>query len=315
MLKTFGLPRLMLPVGRVWFSLCVPIVGILQSLSSNAFPTGLTHHISKGVTSDTSCRRYECMGTLYHKLVAFIPPAKDEWDFCRRVLKFEVYITMLISLMPLMATIYISFPKTKETSHGYARWANSKDIECFKIFSKEGFCKVVHRLGVQFDNGFILGKFGFPKLRDVCYDKPLGAMIVAPPGAGKTACVALPNLLTLPNSCIITDIKGELRDKTAGYRQKFLNNRILIFNPYGDDNTCYFNPFDKRIVKPMNFDQRLRLVQENANNVFISEEKGEDHWVLKLKICLVFMPCMMFVPKMKQTFLMSLWVQIEIMLI
>ncbi|GAA8370711.1 type IV secretory system conjugative DNA transfer family protein [Helicobacter pylori] len=198
-------------------------------------------------------------------------------------LKFEVYITMLISLMPLMATIYISFPKTKETSHGYARWANSKDIECFKIFSKEGFCKVVHRLGVQFDNGFILGKFGFPKLRNVCYDKPLGAMIVAPPGAGKTACVALPNLLTLPNSCIITDIKGELRDKTAGYRQKFLNNRILIFNPYGDDNTCYFNPFDKRIVKPMNFDQRLRLVQENANNVFISEEKGEDHWVSKAK--------------------------------
>ncbi|WP_187885071.1 type IV secretory system conjugative DNA transfer family protein [Helicobacter pylori] len=198
-------------------------------------------------------------------------------------LKFEVYITMIMSLMPLVATIYMSIQKTKETSHGYARWANVKDIECFKVFSKEGFCKVVHRLGVQFDKGFILGKFGFPKLRDVCYDKPLGAMIVAPPGAGKTACVALPNLLTLPNSCIITDIKGELRDKTAGYRQKFLNNRILIFNPYGDDNTCYFNPFDKRIVKPMNFDQRLRLVQENANNVFISEEKGEDHWVSKAK--------------------------------
>ncbi len=212
-------------------------------------------------------------------------------------LKFEVYLTMLISLMPFVATIYINFPKTTETSHGYARWANSKDIECFKIFSKEGFCKVVHRLGVQFDNGFILGKFGFPKLRDVCYDKPLGAMIVAPPGTGKTACVALPNLLTLPNSCIITDIKGELRDKTAGYRQKFLNNRILIFNPYGDDNTCYFNPFDKRIVKPMNFDQRLRLVQENANNVFISEEKGEDHWVSKAKELFVFFALLQVVTK------------------
>ncbi|MGL2876257.1 hypothetical protein ACR9KE_03495 [Helicobacter pylori] len=58
--KAIGLPRLML--GRVWFSLCVPIVGILQSLSSNAFPTGLTHHISKGVTLHTSCARYECMG-------------------------------------------------------------------------------------------------------------------------------------------------------------------------------------------------------------------------------------------------------------
>ncbi|WP_232255462.1 hypothetical protein [Helicobacter pylori] len=71
-----------MPVGRVWFSLCVPIVGILQSLSSNAFPTGLTHHISKGVTSRTSYARYERMGILYHELVAFIPNAKDIWDFC-----------------------------------------------------------------------------------------------------------------------------------------------------------------------------------------------------------------------------------------
>ncbi|WQZ65265.1 hypothetical protein KVL79_03655 [Helicobacter pylori] len=30
----------------------------------------------------TSCARYECMGILYHELVAFIPNAKDDWDFC-----------------------------------------------------------------------------------------------------------------------------------------------------------------------------------------------------------------------------------------
>ncbi|MUU64255.1 hypothetical protein F7210_03255 [Helicobacter pylori] len=51
-------------------------------MSSNAFPTGLTHHISKGVTLRTSCARYECMEILYHELVAFIPNAKDDWDFC-----------------------------------------------------------------------------------------------------------------------------------------------------------------------------------------------------------------------------------------
>lgn len=214
-------------------------------------------------------------------------------------LKFEVYLTMLISLMPFVATIYINFPKTTETSHGYARWANVKDIECFKIFSKEGFCKVVHRLGVQFDNGFILGKFGFPKLRNVCYDKPLGAMIVAPPGAGKTACVALPNLLTLPNSCIITDIKGELRDKTAGYRQKFLNNRILIFNPYGNDNTCYFNPFDKRIVEKMTFAEQLRHVKAVGDGIFVDEE---DHWVSKAKELFVFFALLQVVTKGHSSF-------------
>ncbi|GAA7835419.1 hypothetical protein HpCOL21_15280 [Helicobacter pylori] len=41
-------------------------------------------------------------------------------------LKFEVYITMIMSLMPLVATIYMSIQKTKETSHGYARWANGE---------------------------------------------------------------------------------------------------------------------------------------------------------------------------------------------
>lgn len=63
-------------------------------------------------------------------------------------LKFEVYIIMFIFLMFLMVIIYISFLKIKEILYGYVRWVNSKDIECFKIFSKEGFCKVVYRLGV-----------------------------------------------------------------------------------------------------------------------------------------------------------------------
>ncbi|GAA7153965.1 hypothetical protein VN0474_01080 [Helicobacter pylori] len=30
----------------------------------------------------TSCTRYKCMETLYYKLAAFIPNAKDVWGFC-----------------------------------------------------------------------------------------------------------------------------------------------------------------------------------------------------------------------------------------
>ncbi|RVZ00131.1 hypothetical protein EC511_07235 [Helicobacter pylori] len=56
-------------------------------MSSNAFPTGLTHHISKGVTLRTSYARYKCMGVLYYKLAAFIPNTKDVWDFCLGGLK------------------------------------------------------------------------------------------------------------------------------------------------------------------------------------------------------------------------------------
>ncbi|MGL2654977.1 hypothetical protein ACQJ7A_00755 [Helicobacter pylori] len=39
----------------------------------------------------TSCARYECMGILYHELVAFIPNAKDDWDFCLGNLKAELF--------------------------------------------------------------------------------------------------------------------------------------------------------------------------------------------------------------------------------
>ncbi|WRD17946.1 hypothetical protein E5K58_07620 [Helicobacter pylori] len=54
---------------------------------SNAFPTGLTHHISKGVTLHTSYARYKMYGDIILqisgiKLVAFIPNTKDVWDFC-----------------------------------------------------------------------------------------------------------------------------------------------------------------------------------------------------------------------------------------
>ncbi|RVZ86958.1 hypothetical protein EC598_07140 [Helicobacter pylori] len=58
-------------------SVCL-IIGILQSLSSNAFLTALTHHIYyKGVTLRASYARYKCMGVLYCKLAAFTPNTKD----------------------------------------------------------------------------------------------------------------------------------------------------------------------------------------------------------------------------------------------
>ncbi|GFK17384.1 VirD4 coupling protein VirD2-2 [Helicobacter suis] len=198
-------------------------------------------------------------------------------------LKFEVYCTALLALTPLIATLYLLLPKTAQKTHGYAKWAGVKDIKCFKIYSKEGFFKTIHPLGVCFNKGFILGKFGFPFAKSVCYDKPLGAMIVAPPGAGKSAAIAIPNLLNLPTSCIVTDIKGELCSVSAGYRQQALHNKIFIFNPFGKDNTCFFNPFDKHLIEPMNFDSKLRLVQEVANNIFIQEDKQEDHWVAKAR--------------------------------
>lgn len=208
-----------------------------------------------------------------------------------RDLRFEIFISLIFALIPFLGVLYIKKPQTTKATHGKARWATEKDIECFKFISKDGFLKFVNPIGVNFEKGFVLGlwkKFGG---RKVCYDKPLGCLIVAPPGAGKSASVAIPNLLTIKTSCIVTDIKKELYQLTAGYRQKALKNKVLIFDPFGEDNTCFFNPFDYKIVSKMNFNQKYRLVNEVANTIFSGDtqnKNGDDHWVARAKDLFVF---------------------------
>ncbi|GAA8457805.1 hypothetical protein HpNP70_11680 [Helicobacter pylori] len=58
------------------FGSCSLIIGILQSLISNAFLTALAHHIS-GVTLHASPTLDTNVWGYYNKLVAFIPIAKD----------------------------------------------------------------------------------------------------------------------------------------------------------------------------------------------------------------------------------------------
>ncbi|MCQ2699149.1 type IV secretory system conjugative DNA transfer family protein, partial [Helicobacter pylori] len=116
---------------------------------------------------------------------------------------------------------------------------------------------------------------------------PLSTLIVAPPGAGKTSAVAIPTLLSVPSSCVVLDIKGELCDLTAGYRQKHFKNKIFIFNPYGTDNSLCFNPFDKKIVSKMSFSEKRRLVEEISNTIF-NEKSQDPHWVEQAKNVFTF---------------------------
>ncbi|MCQ2933752.1 type IV secretory system conjugative DNA transfer family protein [Helicobacter pylori] len=157
-------------------------------------------------------------------------------------------------------------------------------------------CKDVFTLGssksypmtLNFNKGFCVGLYkGLNSLKPTYYDAPLSTLIIAPPGSGKTAAVAVPNLLNVPSSCVVLDIKGELCNLTAGYRQKHFKNKIFIFNPYGTDNSLYFNPFDKNIVSKMSFSEKRRLVEEIANTIF-NEKSQDPHWVEQAKNVFTF---------------------------
>lgn len=232
--------------------------------------------------------------------------------------KKEVYLSAVFGITPLVAIFFLSLPKTRSTSHGKAKWAKKSDIENYSfsfkkllkdffslinpinIFKPKGwikklfeFCKFgmikKNKMEVNFGNGFRLGLWenSFSK-KVVCYQEPLASLIIAPPGAGKTTAIAVPNLLHLPTSCIILDIKGELCDLTAGYRQKALKNKILIFDPFSKGNTLKFNPFDKRIVQKLDFNGRRKLVEEVAQTIFVEEKGSDPHWINQARNLFIF---------------------------
>lgn len=188
-------------------------------------------------------------------------------------LKWLSFIPLFLGLCTFIVTILFSLlSKKSKNDYGKARFASIKDLV---------------KLDLNYDKGLILAKYQNKLIR---YSQSLACLIVAPPGTGKTTSIAIPNLLKIENSFVVLDIKGELIRDSAGCRQKVFHNEILIFSPMGKDNTMYFNPFDNKCVKNLNFTQKKRLVEEVANTLFIPE-KGKDpndFWLSSVKQLFVF---------------------------
>ena len=104
-----------------------------------------------------------------------------------------------------------------ETIHGSARWAGRKDIE------EAGFLK---------DEGVFIGGWKDPETGTCYYLRFKGnlhILALAPTRSGKGVCLVLPTLLTWMESCVVTDIKGELWALTAGWRQKYAKQENIAF--------------------------------------------------------------------------------------
>lgn len=196
-------------------------------------------------------------------------------------LKLKAYVAVFALFAPLLVVLLWAFmPKisTKE-DYGNARFAKKSDFE---------------KMNICYDRGLVLGSFIKKGLKEndfklIRAKMPLSALVVAPPGTGKTSGIILPNLYTLPNSCVVLDIKGELYAKSAGYRQKCFNNEILLFNPFSWDNTLFFNPFDNSIVKEMEYIHIKKLAEQVAGTIFVGEKgKENDHWIVSAKTLFVF---------------------------
>jgi type IV secretion system protein VirD4 len=66
-------------------------------------------------------------------------------------------------------------------------------------------------------------------------------MTIAPPGAGKTQCNVLPNLLRWPGPAVVLDVKGEIYDNTSAWRAANVG-PVIKFSPLDPLKSARFNP-------------------------------------------------------------------------
>ncbi|WP_321778813.1 type IV secretory system conjugative DNA transfer family protein [Sulfurimonas sp.] len=143
--------------------------------------------------------------------------------------------------------------------HGSASFATASQIKKMKLFEK---------------SGVVLGKFGNKLLR---YNEKLAVLVLAPPGEGKTAGIAIPNLLTHEGSAFVLDVKGELYNKTNEYRKKEFGSKIYKFNPASLE-TMKFNPFDKSIFQYLQWHEKEEIIDQIGYLIY-QQKEHHDHWM------------------------------------
>lgn len=110
-------------------------------------------------------------------------------------------------------------PKVKEIGQG--RWGDSFDMQKAKLTK---------------GRGVVVGRFGKKLLT---YDGPEHQLVAGASQSGKGVGHVIPTLLTWEHSALVYDIKGELWERTAGYRAKL--GHVAYFNPTRAD-SLRFNP-------------------------------------------------------------------------
>lgn len=178
-------------------------------------------------------------------------------------------IILLIGLLVIARYRYSAKNKQKlnDSLHGSARWARFDDVKKMGLLSSEGVV-----VGA-FESKKLFGK---NRKHYLIHNGAEHILTYAPTRSGKGVGLIVPTLTTWKHSVIATDIKGELWSMTAGYRQKYLDNIVMKFEP-ASKNSVKWNPFDEIRVDT---DDETADAQSLALLIVDPQGKGlEDHWV------------------------------------
>jgi type IV secretion system protein VirD4 len=145
--------------------------------------------------------------------------------------------------------------------HGSARWARLGDL----------------RAGLIKSEGVYVGEWkNSHKIYTLRHNGPEHVLCYAPPRSGKGVGLVIPTMLTWPHSAVVTDLKREIYELTAGWRKQEANNRILRFEPASGKDSVGFNPLDE--IR-MGTDHETGDIQNLANLIVDPDGKGlQTHW-------------------------------------
>lgn len=148
---------------------------------------------------------------------AFIPWAYHIAERFPRAFDAGFGILMASALVPTLAVGLAKLRKPpKVKAMGQDKWGGLFDAKKAKLLSGRGV--VVGRLGKKL----------------LTYDGPEHQLVAGASQSGKGVGHVIPTLLTWEYSALVYDIKGELWERTAGYRQRL--GHVAYFNP-----TCRYS--------------------------------------------------------------------------
>lgn len=169
--------------------------------------------------------------------------------------------------------------KPNKYLHGSARWAAKKDIEAAGLLPRPPSTvgRLLGRVTPPHDGVYVgawIDKNGVQHY--LRHSGPEHVLTYAPTRSGKGVGLVIPTLLSWAQSCVVTDLKGELWAVTAGWRQKYAKNKTIRFEPATANGSAAWNPLDEIRIGT---EYEVGDVQNLSNLIVDPDGKGKDsHW-------------------------------------
>jgi type IV secretion system protein VirD4 len=181
--------------------------------------------------------------------------------------------------LAIARTVQASRPRPNPFLHGSARWANREDIEAATLLPRsQAFFDWLKGTPRPSSDGVYVGGWLDRKgnLHYLRHSGPEHVLTYAPTRSGKGVGLVIPTLLSWPHSALIADLKGELWELTAGWRQQHAHNKVLRFEPAAAQGTVRWNPLDE--VR-LGTEHEVADVQNLATILVDPDGRGlESHW-------------------------------------